>query len=79
MRARQISESQYYQYLRANLSQELKTKKFVTTLSGRVILLEKMREAGVEFLPYCADNGTVYKIRTTLMPGKFVKEEGHMD
>lgn len=51
----------------------------MTTISGRVILLDKLREDGIKMLPCEADNGTLYKIGAALLPGKYVKEQSEID
>mmetsp|Transcript_56209 Transcript_56209/g.137843 ORF Transcript_56209/g.137843 Transcript_56209/m.137843 type:complete len:211 (-) Transcript_56209:565-1197(-) len=67
-------------FIEQNISlKELNEMGSVTTLSGRVILLDKLRESRIQILPFEACNGTMYKIGAILVPGKFVKEQSDID
>jgi hypothetical protein len=48
-------------------------------MSGLVIMLDALRREEIEMIPIEACNGTLYKIGTLLLPGKYVKASEQID
>jgi hypothetical protein len=48
-------------------------------MSGLVIMLDTLKREEIEMIPMEACNGTMYKIGTILLPGKYVKATEQID